>query len=456
MAPPARLDQPPPPDAAILPHDLAYAGRTAADKRRELAGALAGDRIDAAVLTAPDAIAWLLNIRGGDVAYSPLPLAFALLHGDSSVDLFVAPAKVSDDLARHLGAEVRLAPPDAFIAALEALGRQGKRVRIDPALCPSRVVEVLRHAGAKLDRGTDPCSVPRACKSVVEIDGARNAHRRDGVAMARFLAWLARMAATGEVDELAASDHLERLRAEGALFRGLSFPTISGAGGNGAIVHYRSTVNSNRRLAAGELYLVDSGAQYLDGTTDVTRTVAIGAAGDEERRRFTLVLKGHIALAMAVFPVGTTGSQLDLLARRPLWADGLDYDHGTGHGVGSFLSVHEGPQRISKAGNAVALRPGMIVSNEPGYYKTGAYGIRIENLVLVADAPAPAGAERALLGFETLTLVPIDRALIATEVLTAEERTWLDAYHDRVAAEIGPSLEGGDRAWLDWATRPLD
>ncbi|HSV29249.1 MAG TPA: M24B family metallopeptidase, partial [Candidatus Omnitrophota bacterium] len=276
---------------------------------------------------------------------------------------------------------------------------------------------------------------------------------RDGAAMVRFLAWLAGQEGT---DELQAAARLEEFRAQGEHFKGLSFPTIAGSGPHGAIVHYRSSPRSNRALGSGELFLLDSGAQYLDGTTDVTRTVAIGMPGAEERHRFTLVLKGHIAVATAIFPVGTTGPQLDILARRALWAEGLDYDHGTGHGVGSYLSVHEGPQRISKAGHAtVALKPGMILSNEPGYYKAGAYGIRIENLVAVTPVPAPAGAERELLAFETLTLVPFDRTLIERELLTEAERAWVDAYHARVLAEIGPLVEPSVRAWLAPACAPL-
>ena len=448
-------DRPPPPLAPVFAHPESLAGRSSADKRADIAAALAGERLDAAVLTAPDSIAWLLNIRGGDVAYTPLPLSFAIIHDDGGVDLFLDGRKASPALIDHLGPATRLLEPAQLDAALARLGEQARRVRVDAATAPSQVVERLKQAGARLDRGADPCVLPKACKSPVELAGCRAAHRRDGVAMVRFLSWLAREAPGGTVDELTAAAVLEEFRRGGRHFHGLSFPTISGAGPNGAIVHYRSTPATNRRLAAGELYLVDSGAQYRDGTTDITRTVAIGPAGAEERHRFTLVLKGHIALAMAVFPAGTTGSQLDVLARQPLWSEGLDYDHGTGHGVGSFLSVHEGPQRISKLGNSTALRPGMIVSDEPGYYKAGAYGIRIENLVAVTEAPAPATAERSLLGFETLTLVPMDRTLIEPDRLSDAERGWLDAYHARVRAEIAPLVDGEALAWLEEATRPL-
>ncbi|MBC7951646.1 MAG: aminopeptidase P family protein [Rhodospirillaceae bacterium] len=449
-------DQPAPPMAPVVLHALEFAGQSSAEKRAELATALTTDRLDAAVLTDPASVAWLLNIRGGDVAYTPLPLGFAILHDDASVDLFMEPAKLA---GLSLGSEITVHPPANLTNALEALGRDGKRVRVDPAMAAYAVLDRLTQSGAKLDRGADPCALPKACKNRVELDGARAAHRRDGAALVRFFAWLATQ---DQVDELGATARLEEFRREGQHFQGLSFPTIAGSGPHGAIVHYRSTPKTNRRLEPGELFLLDSGAQYLDGTTDVTRTVVVGAQGAvgipgaEERERFTLVLKGHIALARAVFPVGTTGSQLDVLARRPLWERGLDYDHGTGHGVGSYLSVHEGPQRISKLGTgAVALKPGMVLSNEPGYYKTGAYGIRIENLVVVTEADDPPGGERPLLRFETLTLVPMDRALVEPSLLDAHERAWLDEYHARVAEELAPLLDGAARVWLEQATRPL-
>jgi len=295
--------------------------------------------------------------------------------------------------------------------------------------------------------------LPKACKNAVELAGTRQAHRRDGAAVTRFLAWLAREAATGGLKEIAASDRLEAFRKEGEYFRDLSFPTISGAGSNGAIVHYRASPETEKRLEPGSLYLLDSGAQYLDGTTDITRTIAIGEPSDEMRVNFTRVLKGHIALATTRFPKGTTGSQLDGFARRALWQVGLDYDHGTGHGVGSYLSVHEGPQRISKAPNTQPLLPGMIVSNEPGFYKTGAYGIRIENLIVVQ--PAPDAAEREMLCFETITLAPIDRRLVARELLDRDEASWLDAYHARVRETIGPLVDADTRAWLEQATAPI-
>jgi Xaa-Pro aminopeptidase len=313
----------------------------------------------------------------------------------------------------------------------------------------------LLEGGARIDRASDPCMLPRACKNEVELNGARAAHLRDGVALSTFLAWLAAEAPKGTVTELSATDKLEQCRKGGNLYQGPSFATIAGAGSNGAIVHYRSSPATNRPLELGQIFLIDSGGQYLDGTTDVTRTVAVGEAGSEEKHRFTLVLKGHIALARARFPAGTSGSQLDSLARKPLWDHGLDYDHGTGHGVGSYLSVHEGPQRIAKIGSSVPLKPGMILSNEPGYYKTGAYGIRIENLVIVTKLSID-GAEREMLGFETLTLAPIDLNLVEPGLLTADERAWLNAYHARVNAEIGPKLTSAEeKAWLETATRPI-
>ena len=445
-------DRPGRPDAPFEIHPPEFAGETSADKRSALAEKLAARGVEAAVLTLPDSIAWLLNIRGRDVPRTPFPLSFAILRNDGGVSLFAAAGKVNGALAQHLGDSVAVEPPGAFETALA--GFAGRKVLVDPATAADRIFQVLAAAGALVERDADPCQLPKACKNPVELEGARNAHRRDGAALTRFLAWLAREAPGGNVDELAAADRLERYRRDSNLLRDLSFDTISGAGPNGAIVHYRVTPETNRKLEPGTLYLVDSGGQYPDGTTDVTRTVAIGAPTAEMRRRFTLVLKGHIALARAQFPAGTTGSQLDTLARMALWADGLDYDHGTGHGVGSYLSVHEGPQRISKLPNSIALQPGMIVSNEPGYYRTGQYGIRIENLVAVRDLDMD-GAERPMLGFETLTLAPIDRTLIDCGLLTAEETAWVDGYHARVREKIGPLVDPDTAAWLDEATRPL-
>jgi Xaa-Pro aminopeptidase len=448
-------DRPAPPLAPAVPHPLKFAGKSSEDKRRELAQRLAADKLDAAVLTAPDSIAWLLNIRGGDVTYSPLPLSFAILRADASVDLFIDRRKTSPELFRHLGHAVRCAEPAELGSALDTLGHDKQRVLADPLTGASWIFDRLAQAGASIQRGADPCQLPKACKNAVELEGTRCAHRRDGAALSRFLAWLAIEAATGKLTEIAASDRLEQFRASGEHFKGLSFPTISGAGANGAVVHYRAARETELQLESGSLYLVDSGAQYLDGTTDVTRTIAIGRPSREMRESFTRVLKGHIALASCRFPQGTTGSQLDALARKPLWDAGLDYDHGTGHGVGSYLGVHEGPQRISKLPNAQPLLPGMIVSDEPGYYKTGAYGIRIENLIAVTPADGAKGNGKAMLGFETLTLAPLDRALIEPKLLDTIETAWIDAYHARVRQELKPMVDQETAGWLEAATRPL-
>ncbi len=448
-------DQPPSPRGPIVPHDLKHAGRGSPEKRTEIAGLLAKEAVDAGVLAAPDSIAWLLNVRGSDVAHTPLPLAFAVVHRDATVDLFVDPAKQTPELLEHLGEGVRVLPPDALGPVLDRLGEARRTVQADPTSTAAWIIQRLSGAGATVARAPDPCLLPKASKNDVELAGARSAHEKDGVALSRFLAWLAREGPAGHLTEITAAERLDALRAEESLFRDVSFPTISGAGPNGAIVHYRATPRTARRIERGILYLVDSGAQYLDGTTDVTRTVAIGPPTAEQRDRFTRVLRGHIALARARFPKGTTGSQLDVLARAPLWEAGLDYDHGTGHGVGSYLSVHEGPQRVSKVGSSVALRPGMILSNEPGYYKTGEYGIRIESLVVVVPAPEPSGGEVPLYGFETLTLAPIDRSLVEPALLTPDELAWLDAYHARVREIIGPKVDGETAAWLADVTRPL-
>ena len=445
-------DRPPAPAAPVTPHGEEYAGESSASKRERVAQTLADAGADSAVITAPDSIAWLLNIRGGDVAHTPLPLSFAILYATGRVEWFVDPAKVGADLAGHLGDEVTVRGADEFEPALWVLGNN--RVLADPAGTAALVFERLRKAGAQVVRADDPCQLPKACKNTVEIEGMRNAHRRDGAALTRFLAWLGACAPKGGVGEIAAADKLQAMRFEDERITDLSFRTISGSGPNGAIVHYSVTPESDRTLGTGELYLVDSGGQYHDGTTDVTRTVAIGEPTAEMRDRFTRVLKGHIALATARFPEGTTGSQLDILARHALWQVGLDYDHGTGHGVGSYLGVHEGPQRISKIPNKVALKPGMIVSNEPGYYKTDAYGIRIENLVCVTALDIE-GAERPMLGFETLTRAPIDLTLVDPGMLTATEAEWLNAYHEDVRGSITPLVDGETAAWLAEATRAV-
>jgi Xaa-Pro aminopeptidase len=430
-----------------------YTGEPAAAKRKRLGEAIAADGADAAVITSPASLAWLFNIRGGDVARSPLPLGEAILHADGRADIFLDPQKVSPRLREWLGNEVSLRRPEDLPDALAALG--GKRIRIDPASASAWHFGALQEAGAAILRGVDPVTFPRARKNAVEVEGARKAHARDGAAVARFLHWAATDAQSGKIDEITACKTLEGFRRDTGALQDLSFDSISGAGPNGAIVHYRVNQKTNRRLGRGQLFLIDSGGQYLDGTTDITRTVPIGRPTKEMRDRFTRVLKGHIALARVRFPKGTTGHQLDALARLSLWDAGLDYDHGTGHGVGSYLGVHEGPHRIAKAVNAVALEPGMIVSNEPGYYKTGAYGIRIENLQVVTEAADIPGGERPMLGFETLTLAPIARALIVKALLSKDERDWLNAYHARVLGVVGPQLNGDAKAWLEQETQPI-
>lgn len=447
-------DRPAPPKAAIAPHALDRSGRSAEDKIADVQAVLRKAGEDAVVLTMTDSIAWLFNIRGGDVAHTPVALAFAIVPAEGKADLFVDPDKVGDNTRGHLASVATLRTPASFATRLSALGRRKATVRVDPTSANCWIGERLTAAGAKLSAKKDPTSLPRACKNTVEIEGTRAAHLRDGAAVCRLLAWLDAEAPRGRLDEIAVAKKLEDYRRSTGQLREISFDTIAGSGPNGAIVHYRPITSTNRRLAAGELFLLDSGAQYEDGTTDITRTVAVGEPTAEMRTRFTLVLKGHIAIATARFPIGTRGVDLDPLARRALWSAGLDYDHGTGHGVGSYLSVHEGPQSISKAG-MTALEPGMIVSNEPGYYKNGAYGIRIENLLLVRPAEPIPGGERAMLSFETLTFAPIDRRLVATELLEPGERAWLDAYHAQVRAKIGPLLETSARRWLEAATAPL-
>ena len=448
------LDRPPAPLAPVLPQPVEFAGESSESKRARVAGIVAAKGADVVLLSAPDSIAWLLNVRGGDVPRTPFPLGFALLHADGHVDLFMDRRKVPDRTLAWLGNAVTLAPPDELGSALDTLGRMARRVLIEAATAPYWAATRLQQAGATLVREADPVSLPKACKNAVELAGVRAAHHRDGAAVSRFLGWLARESPRGTLREIEVSDRLQALREQTGKLRDLSFDTISGAGPNGAIVHYRASEASERVLQPGSLYLVDSGGQYRDGTTDITRTVAIGTPSPEMRDRFTRVLKGHIALAAARFPAGTTGSQLDALARYHLWQAGLDYDHGTGHGVGAYLSVHEGPHRISKMPNSVALQPGMIVSNEPGYYKTGAYGIRIENLVAVREA-AIEGADRRYYEFETLTLAPIDLACIETSLLTEPERAWLNAYHQRVRDAVGPDVDEATRAWLAEATRAI-
>jgi len=445
-------DRPAPPAGLVSLRDIKLAGESATDKLKRIQAELKKLRAEVLVVSDPQNVAWAFNIRGADVAHTPLALAFAVIPREGKPALYVNAAKLGDKTRHALEEIAAVRAPDDLARDLAQL--KGKTMRLDQSSAADALTRLVASSGGKPVRGADPIALMMATKNHAEIAGSRAAHQRDGVAIVRFLAWLEREALTGIVTEIDAVEALESFRRDTGLLKDISFPTIAGSGPNGAIVHYRVTRASNRTLGKNELFLIDSGAQYEDGTTDITRTVAVGTPSDEMRDRFTRVLKGHIAIATAVFPENTSGAQLDPLARTPLWQAGLDFDHGTGHGVGSYLSVHEGPARISKLGT-VALRRGMILSNEPGYYKTAAYGIRIENLVLVISGPEPVGAEKPLNAFETLTLAPIDRRLIDTRLLTAKERTWLDGYHVHVRDLIGPLVDASTRAWLDAATRPL-
>lgn len=446
--------RPAPPCNPVVVHPLKKAGRSAEKKIADVQKRLAGDGQSHVILTLPDSICWLFNIRGSDIAHNPVALAFAIVPQSGRPELFIAGGKLARDVRRDLEQVAELREPEELEKRVALLKRSGGKVRLDPE---TAAFALARRLGSKaVSPGADPCLTLKAIKNTAEIAGARKAHIRDGVAMVRYLAWLENAAAGGKLDEITAVRKLEEFRLSTKHLREISFDTISGSGPHGAIVHYRVSEASNRIIGKGELFLLDSGAQYDDGTTDITRTIAIGTPSAEMRERATLVLKGHIAIATARFPEGTRGIDLDPFARRALWQRGLDYDHGTGHGVGSYLSVHEGPQSISRAG-MVPLEPGMICSNEPGYYKAGAYGIRIENLVLVTEAETPAGGERPMMGFETLTLVPIDRRLVAKDLLTKEEREWLNDYHARVRDVIGAELSGESDVlrWLTAATQPV-
>jgi Xaa-Pro aminopeptidase len=451
-------DRPGEPLAPLELYPESLAGESSGSKRARMAEKLAGEKLDALVVSAADSVAWLLNIRGGDLENTPFALGRAILRASGALTLFMHPSKLGDEVRAYFAAQtaVTLAAPEHFVPALRELS--GARVRVDRLSASEWLIGELGAAGAQVDVGADPCTLAKACKTPAELAAIRAAHVRDGVAMVRFLAWFAREAPGGQ-DEWSVAQQLAELRAAGERYRGPSFHTISAFGPSSALPHYRAAQASARPLASGNLYLVDSGGQYLDGTTDITRVTVIGEPSGEMRRRYTQVLKGHIALSRAQFPAGVTGSQLDPFARQFLWHDGVDFDHGTGHGVGCYLSVHEGPHSISKRPSDVALRPGMIVSNEPGYYKPGHFGIRIENLINVVElAPQPAGAERPTLGFETLTLCPYERRLIDGELLTAEERAFVDGYHERVRNVIGPLLAHDVSAseYLAHATAPLE
>ena len=448
-------DRPAAPLGAVTLHDVRFAGEDPGEKLARIRAELTKLRADALIVSDPHAGAWTFNIRGADVAHTPLPLAFAIVAQAGRPSLYIDGRKLSQDVRSRLETLADVREPSEFAPALETLGGRKATVRLDQATAADALARLITGHGGKVTRGACPIALMKAVKNEVEIAGARAAHIRDGAAVTRFLAWFDREAPGGKLTEIDAVAALESFRRETGLLKDISFPTIAAAGPDGAIVHYRVTRESNRVIAPGELFLIDSGAQYEDGTTDVTRTVVVGEPTAEMRDRFTHVLKGHIAVARALFPEGTTGAQLDSFARQFLWAQGLDFDHGTGHGVGSYLSVHEGPARISKLGTT-ALKPGMILSNEPGYYKSGAYGIRIENLLLVVRAAPVTGAEKPLNAFETLTLAPIDRRLIAAEMLTPEEAAWLDGYHARVRDTLSPLVESETRTWLAAATRALE
>lgn len=452
------LDQPDAPLEPVDIQELSHAGELARDKLARLADDVAASGATHAVLTDPASVAWAFNIRGSDVPHTPLALGFAIIGADGRHYLFLDQRKLPMETEAYLTQLAELLPPSRLEADLARLAGEGARVSLDPALAAERLRTIVEGSGGTVLAGADPARLPRATKNTAELDGARAAHRRDGAAMSHFLHWLD-LQAPGSIDEIGAATALETARrVTGENFqmplRDISFDTISGAGPNGAIIHYRVTTPTNRTLGDGELYLVDSGAQYVDGTTDITRTLPVGQPTGEMRRRYTLVLKGMIQISMLRFPPGTRGQDIDAFARAALWKAGLDYAHGTGHGVGSFLSVHEGPQRISKAGSEKLL-PGMILSNEPGYYREGEYGIRLENLIVVTEAAPIEGGELPMHGFETLTLTPFSKALIDTHLLTREEFDWINAYHARVAKEIAPLLDENDRAWLAEATSPF-
>jgi Xaa-Pro aminopeptidase len=447
-------DRPASPLGTVTVHPDAFAGEQAAAKIDRMARAVAAARADAFVLTQPDSIAWLFNIRGSDVQHTPLPLSFAVLPAEGRPRIFIDARKLTNASRDHLEALAVIDGPEALMPALAELGGSGAAVMLDPDWTGAALGEAVAAAGGRVVTGADPVTRAKAVKNAAEIAGARAAHLRDGAAFCRFLAWFDGAVAEGPLDEIAVAEKLESFRAETGALKEISFDSISAAGPNAAICHYRVDRRSNLQIPPDSLFLIDSGGQYQDGTTDITRTIAVGAATREMKRHFTLVLKGHIAIATARFPAGTSGAQLDALARIALWKAGLDFDHGTGHGVGSYLSVHEGPQRIAKTGH-VALEPGMIVSNEPGYYRDGSHGIRIENLELVTPAAMIEGGERPMLGFEALTLAPIDRRLVLGDMLTGEERAWFDAYHARVLADIGPLVDAETRTWLEAVTAPL-
>ncbi|MEP3427198.1 MAG: aminopeptidase P family protein [Roseibium sp.] len=447
-------DRPKPPLGQVSIYPVALAGKSAKDKISEIQAAIKDKKAEACVLTQPDSIAWLFNIRGSDVSHTPLPLSFATIPAEGKPSLFIDGRKLSNSVRSDLSDLTDIVEPSDFKAGLQALGKAGAPMMIDPALAGIGIAEAITDAGGTLVEAQEPVLLPKAVKNKTELQGARDAHIRDAAAYVNFLCWFDETAPSGDLDEIGAAEKLEEFRRETGVLKDISFDTISGAGPNGAICHYRVSRTSNLKIPVGRPFLIDSGAQYEDGTTDITRTLAVGEATDEMKKHFTLVLKGHIAISTAKFPEGTSGAQLDTLARIDLWKAGLDFDHGTGHGVGAYLGVHEGPQRIAKTGT-VPLKPGMILSNEPGCYPAGEYGIRLENLEIVTESKEIPGGERPMLGFETITLVPFDLRLVDASLLTANEKAWLNRYHDKVRDVISPLVSGKGKAWLEQATQSI-
>ena len=445
-------DRPAVPLAPVALHRPAYAGEGANEKINRIRAKLKDSNADAIVITDAHAVAWIFNIRGGDVGHTPLPLGFAIVPREGKPELFMDGRKFSNTVRDAVSDLADIAEPFALETALDRLGAKKARVRFDGSTAATRLVRRVESAGGKADVGSDFVALMKAVKNKAEIEGSRAAHARDGAAMSKFLAWFDREAVKGHLTEIDATIKLEECRRDTGVLKDVSFPSIAGAGPNAAIPHYKVSVDSNRKIEPG-IFLIDSGAQYEDGTTDITRTIAVGPATAEMKDRFTRVLKGHIAIDQAVFPKGTSGAQLDSFARKPLWDVGLDFDHGTGHGIGSYLSVHEGPQRLAKTG-VTPLEPGMMLSNEPGFYKAGHWGIRIENLILVEKRDIK-NAEREMYGFETLSFAPIDLNLVEPALLTDEERAWLNAYHAKTRAIVSPFCDADTLHWLETATRAI-
>jgi Xaa-Pro aminopeptidase len=447
------IDRPAPPQEPVRPHPLDFAGETAQAKLERIRKAMTDAKIDALVVSDPHNLAWAFNLRGGDVGHTPLPLGYAIIPREGRAGLFFDPAKITNEAGHAVGDLATFSDMAGFQQALDTLGKSGGMTRVDSSTGSVALIRRIEEAGGRADIGPDPIALMKAVKNRAEIAGSRAAHSRDAVAVAQFLAWFDREAPGGRLTEIDAVEALEGFRVETGQLKNISFPSISGAGPNAALPHYRVSRSSNRPIENNQIFLIDSGAQYEDGTTDITRTVVVGEPTPEMKDRFTRVLKGHIAIDRAVFPKGTTGAQIDAFARKPLWEAGLDFDHGTGHGIGSYLSVHEGPQRLAKTGHT-PLEPGMMLSNEPGFYKVGAYGIRIENLILVEHRTIP-GGDRDMMGFETLTFSPIDLRLVEPSLMTAEEIAWLNDYHAKVRERLSGKLDPETAAWLENATRAI-